>query len=136
MMTVADIPELDRSGLRKFGITTGGIVAVLFGLIIPYLFDFGWPLWPWIVFGVLAAWGLVAPGTLKPVYRGWMRFGLVMSRIVTPIIMAILFAVTMIPTAIILRILGKDFMKRRFDDSDSYRVKSKQPSVDNLEKPY
>ena len=136
-MTIShDIPDIDKRGLREFGITTGAIVAVLFGLLLPYLFGAAWPVWPWIVFGVLGTWGLVAPATLKPVYRGWMRFGLVMGRIMTPVIMTILFIVTMVPMALVLRVLGKDFMRRRFDESNSYRQESRQPSVNNLEKPY
>ena len=33
------IPQLDKAGLRKFGITTGILIAVLFGLFIPWLFE-------------------------------------------------------------------------------------------------
>ena len=136
-MTIAhDIPDIDARGLREFGITTGAIVAVLFGLLLPYLFGAQWPVWPWIVFAVLAIWGLVAPATLRSVYRGSMRFGLFMGRIMTPVIMTLLFIVTMVPTALILRVLGKDPMRRRFDGSNSYREDSRQPSVKNLEKPY
>ena len=38
-MATHEIPELDREGLRQFGLTTGGIVAVLFGVVLPWLFD-------------------------------------------------------------------------------------------------
>ena len=48
-MISSDIPELDRAGLRKFGLTTGAIVALLFGLFLPWLFDFGLPRWPWML---------------------------------------------------------------------------------------
>lgn len=136
MTTSHDIPDIDTRGLREFGITTGAIVGLLFGLLLPYLFGAQWPVWPWIVFAILATWGLVAPATLRPVYRGWMRFGLFMGRIMTPVIMTILFIVTMVPTAFILRVLGKDPMRRRFDGANSYREESRQPSVNNLEKPY
>ena len=33
MMNASDIPELDKRGLREFGLTTGAIVAVLFGIV-------------------------------------------------------------------------------------------------------
>ena len=135
-MTAKNIPELDKKGLRQFGLTTGSIVAVLFGLIFPYLLERPWPIWPWIVGGVLAAWALVIPGTLRPVYRGWMRLGLLLGRITTPIILTLVFLITIVPGALILRMLGKDPMQRSFDDSRSYRVKSKGPSVSNMEKPY
>ena len=135
-MGATDIPELDAKGLREFGLTTGAIVAALFGLAFPYLFDRPWPIWPWVIAGFLAAWAVIIPSTLRPVYRGWMRIGLLLGRITTPIILTLVYAIAIIPTSIILRILGKDFMRRKFDESQSYRVKSKDPSVDNMEKPY
>jgi amino acid transporter len=132
----SDIPELDRSGLRNFGITTGGIVAVIFGVLVPYILDRAWPLWPWIVAAVLTGWALVAPATLGPVYRGWMRFGLLAGKIVTPIILTIAYVATIIPTSIALMLMGKDMMRRKFNSGPSYRIQSKQPSVENMEKPY
>jgi hypothetical protein len=88
-----DIPELDAKGLRSFALTTGGIVVALFGLLLPWLLDLGFPIWPWVLAAVLGVWGLAAPATLRPVYRGWMRFGLLASRITTPIILGIVFYV-------------------------------------------
>jgi hypothetical protein len=131
-----EIPVLDAKGLRQFGLTTGAIVAGLFGLIFPFLLDHAWPIWPWVVFGTLALWALVAPSTLNPVYRGWMHVGLLLGKVTTPIVLTLVFLIAILPAALILRILGKDPMRRSFDESDTYRVKSKQPTSENLEKPY
>lgn len=135
-MAEHEIPELDRKGLREFGLVTGGIVAGLFGLFFPWLLERSIPLWPWIVFGVLGVWGLVAPLSLRPVYRGWMRFGLMLSKVTTPLIMGIVFFVVITPVALILKIVGNDPMARKFDDSESYRVPTKKAPTENLEKPY
>jgi len=86
-----NIPELDKKGLREFGLITGGIVAILFGLFFPWLLNVSYPVWPWVIFAILVTWALIAPVTLKPVYKGWMRFGLLLSRITTPIIMGCVF---------------------------------------------
>ena len=40
------IPELDRKGLREFGLTTGAAVIVIFGLFFPWVLDLAWPIWP------------------------------------------------------------------------------------------
>lgn len=130
------IPELDRKGLREFGLTTGGIVAVLFGLLFPWLLERPSPRWPWVIFAVLAVWGLAAPLTLRPVYRGWMRFGLLMSRVTTPLIMGIVFYLVVTPMAVVRRLAGKDSLARRFDKSPSYRVPSRKAPIKNLEKPF
>jgi Kef-type K+ transport system membrane component KefB len=132
-----DIPDLDRKGLRHFGFTTGAIVAVLFGLLFPWLLERALPLWPWILGGVLSVWALLAPSSLRPVYRVWMRFGLLMSRITTPLILGIVFFIVITPIAIIRSLLGKDSLARHLDEaSPSYRVESRKAARTNLEKPF
>jgi len=117
-----DIPELDATGLRKFGLTTGAIVAVLFGGLIPWLFGLAYPKWPWVLAGVLGIWALAAPATLVPVYRGWMRFGLVIGAATSRVVLGILFYLVILPTGLLMRLTGKDPMRRRFDpDAASYR---------------
>ena len=135
-MQTAEIPELDASGLRRFGVTTGAIVAGLFGLLFPYLFERPWPAWPWIVFAVLSVWALAAPATLNPLYRAWMRLGMLLGRVTTPVILTLVFFVAILPGSIILRFLRKDFMQRKFEDVPTYRIRSRQPSTENMEKPY
>ena len=45
------IETLDAAGYRKFGLITGAIVVVLFGLAIPWLFSLNFPRWPWMKVG-------------------------------------------------------------------------------------
>ncbi len=136
-MAAHAIPELDRSGLRRFGLTTGAIVAVLFGLFFPWLLDFRIPTWPWIVLAVLGGWAIVAPQSLNPVYKGWMRFGLVLNRITTPIIMGVVFFLIFMPFGFVMRVFGKDPLNRRFSQSaKSYRIPSSKPEPDSLGNPF
>ena len=130
------IPELDRTGLTKFGLVLGSGVALLFGLLLPWLFGRTYPLWPWLLLAVFAVWGQVAPMTLRPVYRGWMRVGLLMSRITTPLILGLVFYFVITPFALILRIFGKDSMKRSFENVETYRVEREAIREDSLEHPY
>jgi hypothetical protein len=134
--TTHSIPELDRKGLREFGVVTGGIVAVLFGLFFPWLLERAFPIWPWVVFGVLGAWALVAPLSLRPFYRAWMRLGLLLSKITTPIVMGLVFYVVITPFALVLKLTGKDAMRRKFDDRDTYRVTRENIRENSLEHPY
>jgi Saxitoxin biosynthesis operon protein SxtJ len=131
------IPELDRKGLRNFGLTTGAIVGALFGLVFPWMLERPVPRWPWVIFGVLALLGLAAPSALRPVYQGWMRFGLFMSRITTPIIMGIVFYLVITPMGLVMRLAGKDSMARRLrDGAQSYRIASTATPPKRLEKPF
>lgn len=131
-----DIPELDRDGLRRFGLTTGLVVGVLFGVFFPWILERPWPLWPWLVLGFLGAFAVAAPNWLRPVYTAWMRFGLVLSKVTTPIIMGVVFFLLITPIALVRKIFGADSMSRRLDDSSSYRVASEKPREDYLSRPY
>ena len=132
-----EIKPLDTAGYRKFGLTTGAIVAGLFGIAIPWLFSLDYPKWPWILAAILAVWALVLPATLKPVYFGWMKFGNVMNWINTRLILGILFYGLFLPFGMVMRALGKDPMHRRLDPArSSYRVISQNETKDHLERPY
>ena len=137
MALAHEIPELDNAGLRKFGITTGCIVAILFGFVLPWLFDFSRPLWPFIVAAVLILWGLIAPATLNTVYRVWMRFGLLLGSITSPIVLSVVFFAVFVPIALFFRVTGRDALSRQIDEkSTSYRIKVEKPKLENLEKPF
>ena len=132
-----DIPTLDRRELRDFGLVTGAIFVVLFGLFIPWLFDLKIPTWPWVLWGILSVWGLAAPMTLDPIYRGWMRFGLLLSRITTPLVLGIVFFAMIFPLGFVMRRFGWDPMARNIDnDAESYRVPSTKPRRENFERPF
>jgi len=136
-MTLHTIPELDREGLRRFGLTTGTIAAVLFGLLAPWLLARPWPLWPWVVFGVLSVFALLVPNALNPVYKMWMRFGLLMSRVMTPLIMGLAFFLVISPVALIRRLAGRDSLRRHFDrGAVTYRIRRPPPSPRHFERPF
>ena len=130
------IPDLDRNGLRNFALVTSGIVVALFGILIPWIFDLRWPTWPWWVAVVLAVSGVVFPMALQPVYKGWMRVGLILNKITTPIILSLVFFLVITPMGLARRLISGDPMARAFDSEGSYRIKSRKPPASNLEKPY
>ena len=132
-----EIPELDAKGLRQFALTTAGIVVGLFGVVLPWLAGLGWPLWPWVLAAVLALWGLLKPASLRPVYRGWMRFGQLASLVMTPLVLGTVFFLVILPAGLVMRLAGNDPMHRRLDpDAASYRVPSRPMPRDSVERPY
>ena len=129
--------EQNIKELRKFGITTGIIVALLFGLILPWVFSKSVPKWPWTIFSVLIIWALIAPGTLKIVYKTWMRIGLTLGWINTKIILGIVFYLVFTPMGILMRIFRKDPMRRKMDaGATSYRRISVKPPKEQMERTY
>ena len=132
-----EIPELDAKGLRDFALKMAAVIAPLFGAVLPWLFDFAYPLWPWVFGGVLALWGLLAPTTLNRVYRGWMHVGMAVGTFNSKVILSLMFFVVILPAGAILRLLGKDPMLRKLrTPATSYRVPSKVSASDHVEKPY
>ena len=129
--------DLDRNGLRKFAWIFAAVVGSLFGLILPWLLNRNWPWEPWVIAAVFFAWGLMAPNTLRPFYRLWMRFGFVMNAIMTRIILGVVFYGAILPYGLVFRVRGKDPMDRKWDHGiQSYRVASPAPSATHMEKPF
>jgi hypothetical protein len=134
---MTQIPELDRSGLRSFGLTFGAIIAVLFGLLLPWLFSYSFPWWPWLIGTVFTVWALAAPKSLRPVYVLWMKIGLVINAVVTRIILGTVFYLIVLPTGFILRLRGGDPMRRELDkDMTTYRVQSHRSPPEQMQRPF
>lgn len=123
--------------LRKFSLVTGTIVAGLFGLFLPWIFDYPWPLWPWVVTGIFYFWGLVHPDSIFIVYSSWLKFGHILGLINTRIILGILFYVVFFPAGILMRLMRKDPMSRKLDETTkSYRIISESLDKNHIERPY
>ena len=133
-----EVPILDNAGLRKFGITTGAIIVVLFAFFLPWIFDVEtMPMWPWIIAGVLWVPALILPSLLRPVYTTWMKIGHGIGWVNTRIILGVLFYVLVLPMGLIMRLFGNDPMARKQDKAaSSYRIESVNEPKDRLEKPY
>jgi len=66
-----------------------------------------------------------------------MRLALLLSRITTPIVMAVVYFVVITPVAFIMRVAGRDPMTRRFDaNAKSYRIAIKKRSKEHMERPF
>lgn len=71
---------------------------------------------------------LVAPALLGPLNRLWLKFGTLLHSITSPIILGIMFFLVILPIGLIMRLLGKDFLRLRFDDSaSSYWIRREPP---------
>ena len=136
-MDTNTIKKLDARELRSFGLSTGAMVAVLFGALIPWIWDLKYPAWPWVFLAVLGLWAIVMPKSLRPVHRLWMRIGLLISKVTTPIILGIVFFLVIVPIGLVSRIFRRDPLNRQFDtDAGTYRIEKDSQPAEALEKPY
>ncbi len=132
-----EIPKLDKKGLRDFGLILGGMVGLVFGVVLPLIWRHSAPVWPWAVLGVLWVWALAAPLTLNPVYQVWMRFGQALGWVETRIVLGIIFYLIVFPVGLVMRLLGHDPMRKGFDQNlDTYRILSQVRTRESMEKPF
>lgn len=68
---------------------------------------------------LLALTGLIAPAALGPVYRGWMQFALAISKVTTPILLGLVYFLTFLPIALIMRLSGRRVLSHGTADSTS-----------------
>lgn len=114
--------EVTKKTLRQFGLMVGGI----------FLFIGLWPFvwrqeavrfWAVGLGSLLAVAGLTMPGVLKQVYQGWMWVGHVMGWVNTRIILGVLFYGVVTPMGLVMKLSGRDPMRREFEpDAQTYRV--------------
>ena len=132
-----EVPQADRKELRKFGLIMGGFIFALFGLLFPWLADKPMRDWPWITLVVFWVWALLMPSTLKPVYWVWMKIGGAVGYINTRLIMVIVFYLVFFPVGLVMRVMGKDPMRRKHDAAAaSYREESKAITPERMERPF
>ena len=106
---------------RNFGI----VFAIVF-LIISF-----WPLlkgediryWSLIISFIFFILALVNSKILTPLNKIWMKFGILLGKIVSPIVMGIVFFFVVTPTGIIMRILGKNLLNLKKNNQNTYWIK-------------
>ena len=129
--------SLDRAGLRRYGLMMSSVIALLFGLALPWLLSRPWPICPWVLAAAFLLAAMLAPSALAPVYNAWMRLGLMLGWINSRIILSVLFFLIITPTGWLLRLFGKDPMQRqRQPQQSSYRTPSKATRPDHMNHPY
>lgn len=105
--------RIEGSSNRGFGV----VFAVVFAIIalFPLLFGGALRWWSAGVAMVFLALAFVAPAALAPLNRAWMRFGLLLHKIVSPIVLGFMFYMVVTPIGLLMRATGKDPLRLRLD---------------------
>jgi hypothetical protein len=132
-----DHKKLTTKELREFGLLTGGIIGGLFGLILPLIQGHSLPIIPWIIAIILVGLAIILPNSLDPFYQVWMKIGFALGWLNSRIILSIVFFIMLTPMALIMKLLKRDTMARKFDfQVETYRISSKIYPSTGMEKPY
>ncbi|HNQ56255.1 MAG: sxtJ [Rhodocyclaceae bacterium] len=129
--------QTERAELRNFALIMAGMVALFFGALVPWLWSWRFPAWPWYVAIGLGAWGLLAPLSLRLPYGLWTRLGHALGWLNTRLLLGIIFYLMITPMGLAMRLFGRDPMRRRIDAAaKTYKVASSPLSRKNMETPY
>ncbi len=110
---------------RSFGLVFAAVFAII-GL---------WPLidggsvriWSLAIGGGFLGFAAVYPSALRPLNLLWFKFGLLLGKIVTPVVMALLFVTTVVPIGLVMRALGKDSLRLKHRDMATYWITRPEP---------
>lgn len=71
---------------------------------------------------------LIRPRTLRPLNILWFKFGMVLHHVVTPVVMGLLFFLTVTPVGVAMRATGKDPMRlKRAPQATTYWITRTPP---------
>ena len=108
-----------------------GIVFFIFFIAValyPLLNNEEYRLWALIISLVFLFLGLVNSSILTPLNLLWFKFGMLLGRIVSPIIMALVFFGVVTPTGLLMKFFQKDLLKLKKKDNKSYWIERKTKS--------
>ncbi len=128
--------DMTPAELRKFGLVTAAMLVLFFDVLIPWIWDFAPPVWPLVVASILILMALAYPKSLGPVYTVWMKFANVLGWINTRILLGLIFYTLFMPVGFVVRAVSDPMRRKQDNESDSYREESRQPKIENMERPY
>lgn len=118
--------SVEMGSERGFGFVIAGVFAIV-GL---------WPLvtgggslrlWALAIAVGFLGFALLYPNALRGLNILWFKFGLLLGRIVTPVVMAVLFVTTVLPTGLVMRALRKDGLRMKSRDVATHWISRPEP---------
>ena len=110
---------------RSFGIVFF-IVFLLISLY-PLINSQDIRLWSLLISLVFLFLGLINSKILNPLNKLWFKLGMFLGKIISPIIIGIIFFLVVTPTGLIMRILGKDLLNLKYNKKQSYWIEKNGP---------
>ena len=110
---------------RSFGIVF--FIVFLLIALYPVINNEEIRVWSLIVSLIFLVLGLLNSKILNPLNQIWFKFGVLLGRIISPLIMAIIFFFVVTPIGLIMRILGKDILNLRYNTKKTYWIEKTGP---------
>ena len=102
-----------NSSNKSFGIVFF-IVFLIIGLY-PLINQEGFRSWAIFISLIFLILGLINSNLLTPLNKAWIKFGILLGNIISPLVLGIIFFLIVLPTGLLMRLLKKNFLGLKFD---------------------
>ena len=117
---------IEQSSPKSFGVVFS--IVFLIVSLYPLINSEFLSIWALIVSVVFLLLAFIAPNTLSLPNKLWFKFGMLLGSIIAPIVMALVYFVTVLPTGLIMRLLDKDLLKQKIDkNAKSFWIERNEP---------
>tara|TARA_B100001989_G_C24378791_1_gene383196 strand:+ start:170 stop:568 length:399 start_codon:yes stop_codon:yes gene_type:complete len=122
-MNIMKNNEIKISSNKSFGI----VFAIVFFLIAlwPIIKSDDIRIWSLIVSIIFLILGIMNSSILTPLNKIWFRFGIFLGNFIAPVVMGIIFFFVVTPIGLIMRLLGRDLIKLKKNNENSYWIEKK-----------
>jgi hypothetical protein len=118
--------EINKSSPKSFGIVFSIVFLII--AIYPLINSENFRIWALIVSTIFLLLAFALPKMLILPNKLWFKLGILLGSIIAPIVMALVYFVTVLPTGLIMRLLGKDLLKQKLDKNvKSYWIERSEP---------
>ena len=122
---MSEYNDIKISSNRSFGVVF--FVVFLLIALYPLLNNNEIRLWSLIVSVLFLILGILNSKILSPLNKIWFKFGLLLGKIISPIIMGVIFFLVVTPIGFIMKLLGKDLINLKFNNEKSYWIEKSGP---------
>ena len=120
-----DQKDIKISSNRSFGIVF--FIVFLIISLYPLLNSENIRIWSLIISVIFLILGLFNSKFLNPLNKIWFKFGLLLGKIISPVVMGLIFYFVVTPIALLMRLLKKDPLNLRFNKNNTYWIKKSGP---------
>ena len=117
--------EIKISSNRSFGIVF--FIVFLLIALYPLLKGNDLRIWSLVISFIFLALGLINSKILTPLNRLWFKFGLLLGKFISPLIMGIIFFFVVTPIGIIMRLFKKDLLNLKYNKKETYWIDKSDP---------
>ena len=117
--------DIKISSNRSFGVVF--FIVFLLIALYPLLKDNDLRIWSLVISFIFLILGLINSKILTPLNRLWFKFGLLLGKFISPLIMGIIFFIVVTPIGIIMRLLKKDLLNLKYNKKETYWIDKSGP---------